>query len=305
MPRLSAANNAESILTNAVSESDTSITVDDASVFPVAPYRLTIEDEIIEVSAVSGNTLTVIRGMEETTAVSHNAGAKVENRMTAGTYKELVSEDELGAVDQKVDDVQQEFTSHKADYVQQMGTAELQTTDKTLKGAINEVFQTGNNVKREMVDALLSIDDSLPISYESSWTEIEVATGQISTGLKMEHGLVTSSSSSPYIVSVRGLSFRPSLIFVMYDGEKTSSNGHYANILFDDSKDHLFRIDTTLGPGRMIKRAVTQYLSGSSQGSLTVNYLTGDAILSDGFDTQISASHLILGNAQYKWVAVE
>ena len=49
----------------------------------------------------------------------------------------------------------------------------LQTTSKSnLVDAINEVKQVGNNVKQNTVDALLSVDDSLPITANSTWDEI-------------------------------------------------------------------------------------------------------------------------------------
>src|SRR5690625_3457061 len=66
----------------------------------------------MEVTEVSGNTLTVVRGLEDTNETSHASGSKAENRLTAGTYEELVSSEELGGVEQKVD-------AHLADYVHQ------------------------------------------------------------------------------------------------------------------------------------------------------------------------------------------
>ena len=53
-----------------------------------------------------------------------------------------------------------------------LGTATLQTQAKTVREAINEVFQTGNNVKSGVVDTLLSLDSTLPISNNSTWGDI-------------------------------------------------------------------------------------------------------------------------------------
>src|SRR5690625_7807302 len=95
MARLNAKNNAETVLAQAVSESDTEFVVEDAGALPVVPFRLSVEDEIVEVSAVDGNTLTVERAVEDTQAGSYDVGTAVENRLTAGRYGEMVTVNEL------------------------------------------------------------------------------------------------------------------------------------------------------------------------------------------------------------------
>ena len=134
MARLNASNNAESVLTESVNDSNTSITVEDASVFPVAPFRISVNDEIMEVTEVSGNTMTVVRGLEDTNESSHASGSKVENRLTAGTYEELVSTDELDGVEQKVD-------AHMADYVQFRNDIEQE-----ISGARIDLINSVNNL---------------------------------------------------------------------------------------------------------------------------------------------------------------
>src|SRR5699024_9033902 len=84
--RLNAKNNAETKLVEPVGESDTTIVVEDASVLPEVPYRLSIGDEIVEVTGADGNMLTVDRAVEGTKAFSHGEGVTVENRFTAGMY---------------------------------------------------------------------------------------------------------------------------------------------------------------------------------------------------------------------------
>lgn len=95
MARLRAANLAQTTLSKEISNTATSLDVFDSSGFPTPPFRITIENEILEVTNVSGNTFTVVRGVEGTTSAAHPYGAEVENRFTAGTYAELVSQDEL------------------------------------------------------------------------------------------------------------------------------------------------------------------------------------------------------------------
>jgi len=112
LSRLNAANNAQTLLVGAITDTDTVMTVLDGSIFPEPPFLVTVEDEIIEVGARSGNVFSsLLRGQEGTAAASHAAESLVENRMTAGMYSNLVSQDEIG------DDLvtQTEFNAHKAD----------------------------------------------------------------------------------------------------------------------------------------------------------------------------------------------
>lgn len=98
MPRLKAANFATTTLVSSIDALATSFVVADASKFPDAPFRITIDAEIMEVGVIDRtNNLfsSVQRGLEGTTAASHNAGAVVENRWTAGTYAELAGTADL------------------------------------------------------------------------------------------------------------------------------------------------------------------------------------------------------------------
>src|SRR5690625_1350955 len=94
---VNASNNAVAKLSSNINSSQTSLTVDDASIFPDAPFLVTVNNnrhnmEIMRVTNVSRNTITVQRGREGTSASSHNAGSNVENNFTAGMYQTLVDE---------------------------------------------------------------------------------------------------------------------------------------------------------------------------------------------------------------------
>ena len=90
---LNAANRARTTLSENINAFVTSFSVADASAFPAPPFVITIEEEIMEVGTVNGNTFSnVQRGQEGTAAAAHSAGAPVENRFTAGTYNRLVSD---------------------------------------------------------------------------------------------------------------------------------------------------------------------------------------------------------------------
>ena len=64
-------------LAAAIASTDSSLTVDSTSGFPAAPFNIQLEYEILTVTAVSGTTLTVLRGAQASIPSSHAAGAKV------------------------------------------------------------------------------------------------------------------------------------------------------------------------------------------------------------------------------------
>ena len=75
-------NNASTTLTAAVDIDDTTISVASASSFPNISssgyYYVTIDTEVMKVTAVSGTTLTIVAA-----TVGHDNGAGVELRVTA------------------------------------------------------------------------------------------------------------------------------------------------------------------------------------------------------------------------------
>lgn len=91
-------NNAKTTLSSGITSSATSIAVADASVFPSISgseyFYVTFEDlsgnvEIVKVTAVNSNTLTVVRAQESTTARAYASGDKAENRLTAGSLNDV------------------------------------------------------------------------------------------------------------------------------------------------------------------------------------------------------------------------
>jgi len=78
------ANNAQTTLAAAIAAADTTITVSSAAGFPSQPqFRIRIDNELLLVTAVSGTTWTVQRGVEGTTAAAHASGATVTHVLTA------------------------------------------------------------------------------------------------------------------------------------------------------------------------------------------------------------------------------
>jgi len=70
----------------------TSCALHDASSFPTSgSFRIRIDDEILVVTAVAGNTFTVTRGAEGTIAVTHAAEATVRHLLTRGGLEARVA----------------------------------------------------------------------------------------------------------------------------------------------------------------------------------------------------------------------
>jgi|SRR3989304_8772775 len=141
MSFLKKANNAKSVINQAggINSSITSVTVDDASDFPVSgDFLVTIWDretypdpsddpssEIVKVTSVIGNIFTIVRGQEDTIGAVHADNSSVQMLITAGTFEELetqinalnpgqnVYNDELSS---QVDGVATEFTTSD-DYI--------------------------------------------------------------------------------------------------------------------------------------------------------------------------------------------
>ena len=93
MTRFNAANNWETTI-NMVGglgggEGDLTLTVADATGHPDVPFKITINNEICNVTAVATNDFTLERGQEGTTRAAHDSGAKVENLFTAETWSGL------------------------------------------------------------------------------------------------------------------------------------------------------------------------------------------------------------------------
>lgn len=104
------ANNVSTKLDTSIQSTATSMTVLDASAMPTPTggdyFLLTLVGvvdgketswEIVKVTARSGNTLTIVRAQEGTTAVFWAGGTKVELRVTAGAFSELSSQ--IGDID--------------------------------------------------------------------------------------------------------------------------------------------------------------------------------------------------------------
>ena len=96
------ANNASSTLASGITDSDLSLTVASGtgSEFPTLATgdyfycTLVASDgtmEIVKVTDVTSDTFTIVRAQESTSASAFSAGVKVENRMTAGSFNDMLT----------------------------------------------------------------------------------------------------------------------------------------------------------------------------------------------------------------------
>lgn len=82
-------NSAATTLTaSAITSTQTTITVVDATQLPSSPqFRIKIDSELLLVVGISGNTLTVVRGAEGTTAASHGGTSDVTHVLTQASLQ--------------------------------------------------------------------------------------------------------------------------------------------------------------------------------------------------------------------------
>ncbi|MCG1029320.1 hypothetical protein J5S49_13565 [Virgibacillus halodenitrificans] len=225
MARLNAANNAGSKLSASITASDTTLTVEDASSFPAVPFLATLaDDEIVKVTAVNGNTFTVERAQEGTTAKDWDAGVSVANRLTAGMYNALVSDEEFTT--HKADDT---LIKHKAKQIGLEDTSNLFTATE-LEGAMGELFTNVSNGKSLVGGAITDVDPNVVIPTDPAFQQLADGIGQISTGKKWASGVATSVGGK---VKVTGLNFKPSSVTARWENAQASEQGHFSYYMED------------------------------------------------------------------------
>jgi|GEM_PF-2184025 len=93
-------NDASATMNGTVNSTTTSFVVDDASVFPTSgDFRLLVDSEVVLVTDVTANTLTVERGVDGTTAATHADTASIEAVLTAGAIDQYMDDATAGYSD--------------------------------------------------------------------------------------------------------------------------------------------------------------------------------------------------------------
>ena len=146
-----------------INASTTSVVVAATTGFPsLTPYTLiidqdTVNEEIVEVTSRSGTTLTVTRGVDGTTGVSHTAGAQVEHGVSARDFSESRQHEDAS-----------ENVHGTGSGSAVVGTTDTQTlTNKTLtSAALGGDLDAGSNKITDLADPTLAQD-----AVTKNWAE--------------------------------------------------------------------------------------------------------------------------------------
>ena len=213
------ANNVSTTLSAAINATQTTISVADASGLPTLSsgdyIYLTIDTdtnsptiEVVKVTGVSTNTLTVVRGQDGTTASSFSNGTKVELRVTAAALDDISSAADTESVSIDGDTM--------------TGTL---TAPTFIAGAYGASGAAGDGFRINSTDIYGQVDSSDKI-------HISAVTGAITSGAITSTGnsLFTGSGSSGNAFNVLRGSDSTSAFRVMNTGEVlVSSNYFYVN----------------------------------------------------------------------------
>jgi hypothetical protein len=91
---------AETTLSGTINSSATAITVGSVTGFPVSfPYTLALDyegasEELVDVTAAAGTSLTIVRAADGTSATSHSAGARVRHVSSARDFRDSRTHEE-------------------------------------------------------------------------------------------------------------------------------------------------------------------------------------------------------------------
>lgn len=268
MPRLKSANFAVTELTAGINASATSLEVADASLFPAeGPFVIIVHDntpgfagvkEIMEVGSIDKNTNTfsnILRGRENTSAVAHGAGSRVECAWTAGTHAELedrgskgvaggyasldntgnVPANQLGNIeipDMEAENIEYDNTGSELDAENVQDAIDEVNDDLTAHKADYTSFKTdvGSNVKLlelNFLDLLIARElESLSTEMDTGywWDTLQDATKiQNVTGATVSGGkIITTAETSEVVWRVHEIGFLTDKITFFMNRTKTT-----------------------------------------------------------------------------------
>ena len=208
--RYNAANNWETTINEAggIDNIETSFTVSSTAGHPTVPFKITVDDEIMDVTAVNGTTLTVVRGREGTSGAPHDDGAVVENRFTAEVQNNLwdavdghiENTTDAHGIDAKADDT--DLTAH-VNATSVHGAVSAATADRIIIRDANGRARVGapdndaDIARKQDVDAKPSLGELSNEAYRGDRGATAYDHSQAETGA--EHGAVSSATNNMII----------------------------------------------------------------------------------------------------------
>lgn len=275
------ANYTSSTLAGSITASQTSITLSDGSSFPSSgEYRVVIDSEILKVSSRSGNTLTVSRGEEGTTAVAHASGAQVHLLLTKGAILDKLRQQYFFHDDapplNRLEENGTVLSLSNFSWVNQ-GSATADETDGTI--GITTPSQTGENVR-----LLVRSKGSAPISYVfAAIGAAPFAPGDIP---QIMFGFRESSSGKFQCISIQG--------------RTTSPQANLAVAVYNFNSPTSF-VSTVFSVANMIGNASVVWVKIEDDGTNLKYYISDDGatwllIVSSG-----RTSHMTGGPDQVFW----
>jgi len=154
---------------------------------------------------------------------------------------------------------------HKANQISFAPTAGMQA--KNVQDGLVEAFLLGNSRKQDVVDKLLLVDDSLPITHESTWSEVLDAISMIITGKKWATGELYATQTAVftkddgttfnYYYLSKSLSFSPNFVVIV---PTSTASSRFTMLLYDKvttATDASVRILVSNGyPGTTVSSSV-------------------------------------------------
>lgn len=195
------------LLVSPITNASTSIQVDSITGLPATPFKLILDyggmsEEIVKVTGMAGSTLTVVRGYDGSTAVSHAAQAPIRHGITAE--------------DLTLSRAHEESTSAHGVTGTLVGTGSVQTlTNKTIALGANTVSGT-----RAQFNAAITDDDFASLTGAETLTNktINLASNTL-TGTKAQFNVACSDADFATLTGAETLTNKTLTTPILSDGK--------------------------------------------------------------------------------------
>ncbi len=243
---------------------DTSVVVDDASVFAVNSI-ITIDSEKMKISGISSNTLTVTRAQHGTSVASHNDNAYVyglqgHNELAAGPDKKIIFYHNPNAIDTT-------GVSSGSTYFYRMGASPTVQDNGTITGVGRNLFIDDQGSTTELgLDTTTSQNETLAIKsrlqsnnvafhapryYAAAWQNESHGSEKhpsYSFSTDLDTGMYTENSNNLGFTTggTQRMNLQSGGIYVTGDGYKTTGAGDWSNFSDDRIKTNIASLTNSM-----------------------------------------------------------